>query len=275
MARDWEHIRSFIIKDGHLFLSLMADGGTYEFEPLEAIAQPGGPSELPATFVGTIPCADCPGIRYQVNLLPDHTFASRMTYLERKSEFDDHGSWQIADSSKTLVLQGQRARAQFALPDTVTIRMLGADGHEINSELNYDLNRSTAFAPIESPGKQGNALALEGTDWKLVSLGDEPIHSASAEQAPHLLLAADSHRVSGSGGCNRLMGSYELSGNQLTFSKLAGTMMACVSGMDTEKAFQDVLAEVRTWKMAGRVLDLFDGNGIRTVVKNSRLIQSL
>jgi len=26
-------VRSFVIKDGRLFLSLMADGGTYEFEP--------------------------------------------------------------------------------------------------------------------------------------------------------------------------------------------------------------------------------------------------
>jgi para-nitrobenzyl esterase len=27
------HIRSYVIKNGHLFLSLMADGGTYELEP--------------------------------------------------------------------------------------------------------------------------------------------------------------------------------------------------------------------------------------------------
>jgi para-nitrobenzyl esterase len=26
-------VRSYVIKNGHLFLSLMADGGTYEFEP--------------------------------------------------------------------------------------------------------------------------------------------------------------------------------------------------------------------------------------------------
>lgn len=27
------HIRSYVIRNGHLFLSLMADGGTYELEP--------------------------------------------------------------------------------------------------------------------------------------------------------------------------------------------------------------------------------------------------
>jgi heat shock protein HslJ len=36
IARQWESIRSFVLRDGHLFLSLMADGGIYEFEPLES-----------------------------------------------------------------------------------------------------------------------------------------------------------------------------------------------------------------------------------------------
>jgi para-nitrobenzyl esterase len=34
IAKQWEYIRSYVIKDGHLFLSLMADGGIYEFEPM-------------------------------------------------------------------------------------------------------------------------------------------------------------------------------------------------------------------------------------------------
>lgn len=34
IARQWANVRSFVIKDGHLFLSLMADGGTYEFMPV-------------------------------------------------------------------------------------------------------------------------------------------------------------------------------------------------------------------------------------------------
>ena len=35
IARQWSNIRSFVIKDGHLFLALMADGGIYELEPFE------------------------------------------------------------------------------------------------------------------------------------------------------------------------------------------------------------------------------------------------
>ena len=33
IVKQLPYIRSYIIKDGHLFLSLMADGGIYEFEP--------------------------------------------------------------------------------------------------------------------------------------------------------------------------------------------------------------------------------------------------
>jgi hypothetical protein len=34
IVKDWNFVRSYVIKDGHLFLSLMADGGIYEFEPM-------------------------------------------------------------------------------------------------------------------------------------------------------------------------------------------------------------------------------------------------
>jgi heat shock protein HslJ len=34
IVKQWGAIRSYVLKDGHLFLSLMADGGIYEFEPV-------------------------------------------------------------------------------------------------------------------------------------------------------------------------------------------------------------------------------------------------
>ncbi len=33
VARDFEYVRTYVIQDGHLFLSLMADAGIYEYEP--------------------------------------------------------------------------------------------------------------------------------------------------------------------------------------------------------------------------------------------------
>ncbi|HEX5124386.1 MAG TPA: META domain-containing protein [Rhodanobacteraceae bacterium] len=40
VAADIDAVRSYALKDGHLLLSLMADGGTYEYEP--APASPSG-----------------------------------------------------------------------------------------------------------------------------------------------------------------------------------------------------------------------------------------
>ena len=36
IVKHWNFIRSYIIKNDHLFLSLMADGGIYEFEPVKS-----------------------------------------------------------------------------------------------------------------------------------------------------------------------------------------------------------------------------------------------
>jgi heat shock protein HslJ len=38
IVKHWPSIRSYVVKDGHLFLSLMADGGIYEFQPMAAAA---------------------------------------------------------------------------------------------------------------------------------------------------------------------------------------------------------------------------------------------
>jgi heat shock protein HslJ len=34
LVKQWSNLRSYVIRNGHLFLALMADGGTYEFEPV-------------------------------------------------------------------------------------------------------------------------------------------------------------------------------------------------------------------------------------------------
>jgi len=33
LVKQWPYVRSYVLQDGHLFLSLMADGGIFEFEP--------------------------------------------------------------------------------------------------------------------------------------------------------------------------------------------------------------------------------------------------
>ena len=41
LVQHWPYVRSYLVKEGHLFLSLMADGGIYEFEPMRPQGSPG------------------------------------------------------------------------------------------------------------------------------------------------------------------------------------------------------------------------------------------
>lgn len=102
---------------------------------------------------------------------------------------------------------------------------------------------------------------VENIHWKLIALGDARPAKHSEQQEAYLLFDGESHRVSGSGGCNHLTGSYELDGDRLTFGPMARTMMACVEGMKREQAFLRALPEVKKWKMAGQELELDDAAG--------------
>lgn len=81
-----------------------------------------------------------------------------------------------------------------------------------------------------------------------------------------MVLQTEGDRVAGSGGCNRIMGSYRLEGKSLSFGKVASTMMACPDGMDQERAFFQTLDQVRSWLVRSDSLDLVDEAG-KTVAR--------
>lgn len=225
----------------------------------EQTPSPLGP--LPASFAGEIPCADCPGIIYRLNLFPNHTFRSSMTYEERNATFYDSGTWALPSHQRTLELKGKGAQVSLLrVVDPRTLRMLDAEGHEITSGLNYTLERTAHFERIEP---RTSAAPLEGTDWRLIALDYKPISVADETRAPTLRLDPTDHRAYGSGGCNRFSASYTLHGDSLGFGPVISTKMACRTGMDTEQGYFAALAEVRRWGVVGRQLELFDAGGKR------------
>ena len=115
--------------------------------------------------------------------------------------------------------------------------------------------------PGETCGAQLSTQSLGNTYWKLSRLGAIPVSEAPPQDEPHLILHSESRRVSGSLGCNRLMGRYELKGDALAFDQIVATKMNCAPGMGLEKAFVEALGQVKTWKITGQRLDLFDAAG--------------
>lgn len=110
---------------------------------------------LPATYSGTLPCADCPGTEWTLQLWPDSVYYLRTGYLERgenggTAEYDEIGQFEYSAALGEVVLRsGRDGRQRFALKDANTLRKLDAHGMEIESQLNYDLVKQAAAAPLE------------------------------------------------------------------------------------------------------------------------------
>jgi len=125
-----------------------------------------------------------------------------------------------------------------------------------------------ACPQTDLPAGHGATLAppppLRGTLWRLQSLQgqDAPSLIEAPGRPLELQLAADSDRISGSGGCNRLIGGYQLNGEHLSFSSLASTRMACSAPvMAFERRYVAGLAQVRRWSLDKRTLLLQDARG--------------
>ena len=103
-----------------------------------------------------------------------------------------------------------------------------------------------------------NNVSLTGTSWKLVELDSEPATSGAGGKKPFLSFTEDG-KVSGFAGCNRFTGGFQSDDDELSFSPLASTRMACAEGMEQENRFLAMLAEVQRYSIHGNDLALYGG----------------
>jgi len=110
------------------------------------------------------------------------------------------------------------------------------------------------------PAIRTSDATLENTYWKLLALGGQRVLVADDIPEPHLLLHPADKRASGSTGCNRFTGSYELVGDSLSVRPLAATLVACADPAlnRQETAFLAAVGETRRWRVTGDTLLLGD-----------------
>jgi heat shock protein HslJ/uncharacterized lipoprotein NlpE involved in copper resistance len=99
---------------------------------------------------------------------------------------------------------------------------------------------------------------LENTYWKLVELGGKPARVAENIPEPHLLLHPATKQATGSTGCNRFSGSYELRGDSLRLGPLAATRRACIDPEMNrqESSLLEAFENIRGWKVTADTLVL-------------------
>lgn len=114
---------------------------------------------LPASFSGTLPCADCSGVAHHLDLWPDQSYQLRREWLGREEPLVTGaiGRWSVDPGRGTLVLHGARettpddAPLRWQIKGPETLRALAPDGSEIVSELPYELTTEAAFDPVDLP----------------------------------------------------------------------------------------------------------------------------
>ena len=271
IVKHWDYIRSYVVKDGYLFLSLMADGGIYEFEPVAAGQTPVAGQTGRTVVKGTAT------FRERMVLPPNAVFEAQ---LEDVSRMDAPAEVIARTALKSLgnppfafEIPYDPARIQSNHSYSVRGRILVTGKVLFTTDTSYPvltrgktdtvslLLRRAASSPSKPP-QASSGRPLEKTYWKATLVGSTTVAAKDPQAEPHLVLGPGG-RFAGSDGCNRLTGSYELKGETITFSKIAGTMMACPDTAGTERAFKQALPNTRRWKITGDGLELYDADGTR------------
>ena len=272
IVKHWDYIRSYVLKDGHLFLSLMADSGIYEFEPVAAGKTPAAGQAGGTVIRGTAT------FRERMVLPPNAVFEAQ---LEDVSRMDAPAEVIARTALKspgnppfTFEIPYDQARIQSSHSYSVRARILAGGKVLFTTDTSYPvltraqtdtvslLLRRAASSPPKPPQASSDGRLLEKTYWKATLLGSTAVAAKDAQPEAHLLLGPGG-RFAGSDGCNNLTGSYVLKGETITFSKIAGTMMACPDAAGTERAFKQALPNTRRWKITGDGLELYNADGTR------------
>jgi heat shock protein HslJ len=110
-----------------------------------------------------------------------------------------------------------------------------------------------------APAATAGTVPLEGTYWKLIELGGmAAVGGANANEAS-LVLNADGKKLTGSTGCNPVVGTYKLRGGSLHFRPSGLAKTACSDALQKqEEAFVEILKQTTKYRVVGETLELRD-----------------
>ena len=202
-------------------------------------------------YRGTLPCADCPGIETELTLREDQTYSLKSIYLERPgSAWESQGAFRWEPDGNRITLEGDEQFHYQVGENRLT--QLDMEGNPITGPVAGHFILRKEDAAMAKPVPDGE---ITERYWKLVELNGKPLAPAANEA--HIILKAGEDRVVGSGGCNRLMGQYELTApGRIHFSAMAATRMACLDGMENEQAFLKTLDSADSYTLDGDRLTL-------------------
>jgi heat shock protein HslJ len=108
---------------------------------------------------------------------------------------------------------------------------------------------------------------LEGIRWEVTGYNNGRQAVVGPKNGTRLTLMFQNGQVSGSSGCNRFHGSFEVDGKALAIGSMATTRMACEDAvMAQEREFLRALQSATTWGIVRGMLDIHRADGERVLM---------
>jgi len=115
-----------------------------------------------------------------------------------------------------------------------------------------------SFIQTKSSDTPPNA-SLINTYWKLMQINGKIVELTNKREAYMVL---NENKIRGNSGCNSMNGVYSFKEDKLSLSRpMMMTRMFCQGSVEGE--FTKALAQMKTYKIKGQSLEIFDANGLK------------
>ncbi|MEM6516944.1 MAG: copper resistance protein NlpE N-terminal domain-containing protein [Bacteroidota bacterium] len=152
-------------------------------------------------YQGTIPCADCEGIKTKITLSKNGTFKRSVEYLGKSDKpFVETGDFSWDDSGSKITISTETGTSQGYQVGENILFHLDQDGNRITGDLaeNYKLMKN------QSDSK------LENKTWILTEIMGKTVDQSADDKKITITFRSEDGLVFGFNGCNQYSGSYEL-----------------------------------------------------------------
>ncbi len=227
-------------------------------------------------YAGIIPCPDCEGINYEIDIKPDMTYRERMIFLGKKDDrpVTVEGKWEFEGPEKIRLYKKTDAMSRFEISKGKLI-MLDENGRKFEGENaeKYILKPGSMqmvekkVDTTKSADKIDTTISSIDGKWNLIEInGLKPDEGHYMAGIPDIEISSTDLKFNSNSGCNRTKGGVQISGNNISFSKFFSTKMTCPGTGESE--YVNTLRSVDSYKIEKGIL-IFSAAG-KTVLRYSR-----
>lgn len=195
-------------------------------------------------YRGTLPCADCEGIKTTVYLNRNNTYKQVQQYLGKDgNSFETAGTFEWSKDGSTVILKDKKDKIQYFVGEN-TLTLLDQSGNKITGNLasHYILTKDN--------------YKILHRKWRLTELMQKPVQYGANTPEMYIQFSDEDQTYVATAGCNILRGSFSTEAhNRLKLSQGISTMKACAD-MHMEDQLKQVLNTADSFIINGDELQL-------------------